>query len=202
VPRRRKTVPLYWRAANAGGALLLGLWDRATERPIDFVAVAVAAALSAVIVVNALYLQSGSRAAPYVAALPAASGSAAGATNVALRPLQSSAQVTGTTTLKPSEQVIAMRPVASAATAPQPVSVRRDDPIAELIAPQPSAHITSVQRALSEYGYGQIKPSGILDEPTVAAIEKFEREHKMPVTGRVSERLVSQLAALVGHSLN
>ncbi len=58
---------------------------------------------------------------------------------------------------------------------------RRNDPIADLIGPSP--RITAVQRALSDYGYGQIKPSGILDNATIAAIEKFEREHKLPVTG-------------------
>jgi peptidoglycan hydrolase-like protein with peptidoglycan-binding domain len=58
-----------------------------------------------------------------------------------------------------------------------------------------------VQRALSDYGYGQIKPSGTLDGPTSAAIEKFEREHRLPVTGRISERLLGQLAVLVGHPI-
>ena len=58
-----------------------------------------------------------------------------------------------------------------------------------------------MQRALSDYGYGQIKPSGILDDATSGAIEKFEREHKLPVTGRVSDRLVSELTAMVGHPL-
>jgi Putative peptidoglycan binding domain len=193
------------RAVGAGAALLLGLCERATERPIDFVALLVATSLSGVIVVNALYLQTGSRSAPYFTppvasasrpAVATASGSA-GAT-------QATAQVTGTTASKQAEQIIATRPVASAAIAPQPVSARRgDDPIADLIAPpQPSPRVTAVQRALSEYGYGQIKQSGVLDEPTMAAIERFEREHKLPVTGRISERLVSQLTVLVGHSLN
>ena len=59
---------------------------------------------------------------------------------------------------------------------------RRNDPIADLIGPSP--RIAAVQRALSEYGYGQIKPTGMLDDATSAAIEKFEREHKLPVTGR------------------
>ena len=59
----------------------------------------------------------------------------------------------------------------------------------------------AVQRVLSDYGYGQIKPSGVLDQPTSAAIEKFEREHKLPVTGRISEGLVSDLAAMIGHPL-
>ena len=58
-----------------------------------------------------------------------------------------------------------------------------------------------MQRALSDYGYGQIKPSGILDDATSAAIEKFERERKLPVTGAVSDRLVRELSAMVGHPL-
>ncbi len=82
---------------------------------------------------------------------------------------------------------------------PQPVAARRNDPIAELIGPSP--RIMAVQRVLTEYGYGQIRPSGMLDNPTSAAIEKFEREHKLPVTGRVSDRLVSELAAMAGHPI-
>jgi len=54
---------------------------------------------------------------------------------------------------------------------------------------------------LSDYGYGQIKPSGILDDATSTAIEKFERERKLPITGQVSDRLVGALAAMVGHPL-
>ena len=74
-----------------------------------------------------------------------------------------------------------------------------DDPIADLIGPSP--RIAAVQRALSDYGYGQIRPNGMLDDDTSVAIEKFEREHKMPVTGEISDRLVGELAAMVGHPL-
>ena len=196
MPRRRKArVPLHRRAASAGGVLLVGLWERATARPIDFAAILLGTAMSAVIVINALYLQTGSRSAPYFTPPLAASVPPAGSLSGA----QTAAQATGAT--KPVEQVIAPRPVAGA-IAPQPVSVRRDDPIADLIAPQPSPRVTAVQRALSEYGYGQIKPTGVLDEATSTAIQKFEHEHKLPVTGRISERLVTQLTALVGHPLN
>ena len=58
-----------------------------------------------------------------------------------------------------------------------------------------------MQRVLSEFGYGQIKPSGMLDTATSEAIEKFEREHKLPVSGRVSDKLVSELGAMAGHPL-
>jgi hypothetical protein len=188
---------LHQRAASAGGAVLVGMWGKATARPIDFAAILLGAAMSAVIVVNALYLQTGSRSAPYFKP-PVATSTPAGAP---LGAAQVSAQATGTTAAKPAEQIIATRPVGGAIAA-QPVSVRRDDPIADLIAPPPSPKVTAVQRALSEYGYGQIKPTGIVDEATGAAIQRFEREHKLPVTGRISDKLVSQLTALVGHPLN
>jgi peptidoglycan hydrolase-like protein with peptidoglycan-binding domain len=76
----------------------------------------------------------------------------------------------------------------------------RVDPIAELIEPSPR-RVLAVQRALAEAGYGQIKPTGVYGPETRAAIEKFERERKLPITGEVSDRLVRELAALTGQPL-
>jgi hypothetical protein len=159
--------------------MVLGLWIKATRRPVDFVAILAAATASLIIIVNAVFLQSGSHPAPFFANS---------------RPLQ----IAGNNPPKPVEPTAPL-PAATATVAPQPVSVRRNDPIAELIGPSP--RIAAVQRALAEYGYGQIKPSGVLDDATSAAIETFERGHKLPVTGRISDRLVSDLAAMVGHPL-
>jgi len=61
--------------------------------------------------------------------------------------------------------------------------------------------VIALQRALAEYGYGQIKPSGIVDAETQTAIEKFERERKLPITGQASDRLVRELAAMTGRPL-
>jgi len=85
---------------------------------------------------------------------------------------------------------------ASAPPAPQPA---RRDPIAELIAPSP--RVVAIQRALSDFGYGQIKPTGTYDAPTRAAIEKFERDRKLPVTGQISDRFVRELAGMTGRPL-
>jgi peptidoglycan hydrolase-like protein with peptidoglycan-binding domain len=76
----------------------------------------------------------------------------------------------------------------------------RADPIAELIEPSPR-RVLAVQRALAEAGYGQIKPTGTYGPETRAAIEKFERERKLPITGQISDRLVRELAALTGGPL-
>jgi peptidoglycan hydrolase-like protein with peptidoglycan-binding domain len=75
----------------------------------------------------------------------------------------------------------------------------RRDPIADLIGPSP--RILSVQRALTDFGYGQLKPTGIVGAETASAIEKFERARKLPVTGQMSERLVRELAAVTGRPL-
>jgi peptidoglycan hydrolase-like protein with peptidoglycan-binding domain len=73
------------------------------------------------------------------------------------------------------------------------------DPIAALIAP--SDRILAVQRALADFGYGQLKPTGVYDPPTKAAIEKFERDRRLPVTGTVSEQLIRELSAMTGRPL-
>ena len=76
----------------------------------------------------------------------------------------------------------------------------RADPIAELIEPSPR-RVLAVQRALADAGYGQIKATGAYGPDTRAAIEKFERERKLPITGQISDRLVRELAALTGEPL-
>jgi hypothetical protein len=62
--------------------------------------------------------------------------------------------------------------------------------------------VASVQRVLTEYGYAQLKPTGVAGPDTKAAIEKFERERKLPVTGQVSDRLVRELYVATGHPVD
>jgi Putative peptidoglycan binding domain len=62
--------------------------------------------------------------------------------------------------------------------------------------------IAAVQRALTEYGYGQLKPTGLIGADTQAAITKFERDRKLPVTGQMSDRLVKELSAMTGRPLD
>jgi hypothetical protein len=81
--------------------------------------------------------------------------------------------------------------------APIPPSSRADS-----IAGSGSRRVAAVQRALTEYGYGQLKPTGTVGSDTQAAIQKFERERKIPVTGQMSDRLVRELAAVIGHPID
>lgn len=171
------------------GAVGWRIWTKLAQRPVDALAILGATALMLVIVVNAAFLQSGSHPAPFFA-------------NPTPPPRPIAAALP---TFKPVEPMPASAVRSPASShAPQPVSIRRNDQIAELIGAYIGSptRVMAVQRALSEFGYGQIKPSGILDEATSAAIEKFEREHQMPVTGRLSDRLVSELSAATGRPLN
>jgi hypothetical protein len=153
-------------------------WDPIARRPVDSIAIIAAIATAFVIVVNAIFLQSSAHAPPFFDAKSST------AKSDSLKPL-----ITGTPA----------RPVATA-PAPQPVAARRSDAIAELIGPSP--RIAAVQRALAEFGYGQVKVSGILDDATSAAIAKFERDHNLPSSGRVSDRLVKELTTMVGHPID
>jgi peptidoglycan hydrolase-like protein with peptidoglycan-binding domain len=89
---------------------------------------------------------------------------------------------------------------ASAAAAAAPPAGGRNDAIGDMLSS--SRRVVGLQRALAQYGYGQIKPTGIVDAETRAAIEKFERERKLPVTGQPSERVARELAGLTGRPLD
>ena len=62
--------------------------------------------------------------------------------------------------------------------------------------------VAAVQRALTQYGYGQLKPTGAVGSDTQAAIAKFERDRKLPVTGQMSDRLVKELTVMIGHPID
>jgi peptidoglycan hydrolase-like protein with peptidoglycan-binding domain len=107
-------------------------------------------------------------------------------------------QVIKRSAVKPS------RPTTTASTGgasgrPIPPLPVGNDAIATVLAP--SKRVIALQRALSDFGYGQIKPTGVVDADTQAAIEKFERERRLPVTGQPSDRVVRELAAIIGRPL-
>jgi len=88
-----------------------------------------------------------------------------------------------------------LKPASTSGAAPA------SDPIARLIAPAPSKRVMAVQRALADFGYGQIKPTGFVDADTKAAVEKFERDRRLPIDGQITDRFVRDLAAMTGRPL-
>ncbi|WP_331311604.1 peptidoglycan-binding domain-containing protein [Methylobacterium oryzae] len=58
--------------------------------------------------------------------------------------------------------------------------------------------VLRAQKALSKLGYA-VKPDGAMGPGTRAAIEKFERSAKLPVTGEATGRTLRELVARAGH---
>jgi peptidoglycan hydrolase-like protein with peptidoglycan-binding domain len=94
----------------------------------------------------------------------------------------------------------ATAPAATVSAATPAAGAGRNDAIGDILSS--ARRVIALQRALAQYGYGQIKPTGMVDADTRAAIEKFERERKLPVTGQPSERVARELASLTGRPLD
>jgi hypothetical protein len=87
-------------------------------------------------------------------------------------------------------------------TSAPPVNVMRPPaPIPAPVQITGSRRVAAVQRALSENGYGQLRATGTIGADTQAAIQKFERERHMVVTGQMSDRLVKELTIVTGHPI-
>jgi hypothetical protein len=169
----------------------------------DAVGFVVAAVLSLAILINVLFMQAGPHPAPMFKRVPLTTASTETKVAAPVVPRARPVEAAPTRNEAAPGAHAQQRP---AKTGTSPSSGRlsaapmRQDPIAELIAP--TKRVLAIQRALSDYGYGQIKPTGILDNETQAAIEKFERTRRLPVTGQASERVAKELAGVVGHPLD
>jgi hypothetical protein len=81
-------------------------------------------------------------------------------------------------------------------------AARPPAPIPDTAQSAGARRVAAVQRALTQYGYGQLKATGAVGADTQAAITKFERDRKLPVTGQMSDRLVKELTAMIGHPID
>ena len=210
MPRRRRSAKAMAAEMEAERWLVTRIFLRS---PKDVIAGAMAFAAVSAIITNALFLQAGRHPAPMfgsVTAMPAvalapanplprprpveadASQFEAKPTELkAVDPLAGLVKVTGAASVVPSN---VPRPPALVA-----VSSHSDAPA---IFGAGARRVAAVQRALTEYGYGQLKPTGTVGSDTQAAIQKFERARKLPVTGQVSDRLVRELTAMIGHPID
>jgi Putative peptidoglycan binding domain len=184
--------------------------------PKDVVAGAFAFAAVIAIIANALFLQAGRHPSPMFGSAVAMPTAAVAPANPLPRPRPVEADASSepkAADAKPAEPKAAdplanlVKATSAPAVAPSNI-VRPPAPIPassrnETIAnPAPgSRRVAAVQRALTEYGYGQLKPTGTVGSDTQAAIQKFERERKLPVTGQMSDRLVRELIAVTGRPI-
>jgi hypothetical protein len=217
MPRRRRGA----RAVAAEAETERGLAMRILlHSPKDMVAGVLAFAAVSAIIVNALFLQAGRHPAPMFGSLvvmPAA-GLVSASPLPRPRPVEADAAVSESRIAEPRPAEKPAEPKAAdpltnlvKATSGAPAAasniVRPPAPVpvysrAETSANSGPRRVAAVQRALTEYGYGQLKPTGTVGSDTQAAIQKFERERKIPVTGQVSDRLVRELAAMIGHPID
>lgn len=188
--------------------------------PKDTVAGLLAFAAVSAILANALFLQSGHHPAPMFGSVVVMPQPGPVSANLLPRPRPPDADVSEARVVEPraaepkaAEKPYELRfadpvgnPVKATGAAPATTAsvLRPPAPIpastrAELTGPR---RVAAVQRVLTEYGYGQLKPTGTAGTDTQAAIAKFERERKLPVTGQVSDRLVRELAAVIGHPVD
>jgi hypothetical protein len=190
-------------------------WRIVLRRPTDSVAVLVALACVTAIVVNAAYLQHGRHPAPMFALrpLPVAAAAPSDVVGVIAHPHEPAERGRGTPAAAPASVPPHKDPIAELLTThtaqsqaparqaalPPP---RPPEPLSARSAAQPSRQVLAVQRALSEFGYGQLRPTGIYDAETKAAVQRFEREHDLPVTDEISEPMKRALATLTGRELN
>jgi peptidoglycan hydrolase-like protein with peptidoglycan-binding domain len=98
-----------------------------------------------------------------------------------------------------NSHIKAGKPQSYAAPAAPSAAPAHTDAIAKLIDPSP--RVLAIQHALADFGYGQIKPTGVVDADTRMAIDRFERDHQLPVDGEISARFVKSLATMTGRSL-
>ena len=218
MPRRRRRASAVAVEAEAGRGLVMRIL---LHSPKDMVAGALAFAAVSAIIANALFLQAGRHPSPMfgtVVAMPApvsplprprpAEAAARPADAAPVEPRLESrvelraAESRGADAMTNLVKATTASPAApsSVARPPAPIPASRHETIANQT---PAARrVAAVQRTLTEYGYGQLKPTGIAGSDTQAAIQKFERERRIPVTGQVSDRLVRELTAMIGHPID
>ena len=168
--------------------------------PKDTIAGATAFALVVAIIANALFLQAGRHPAPMFGSVSTLHPAGATLANPLPRSRPAEAEDSKPAEGKPADPLANKT---TGATPAAPAVVPRPPAAIPVTHGEPGAHrVAAVQRALTEYGYGQLKPTGVVGSDTQAAIQKFERARKLPVTGQVSDRLVRELTAMIGHTID
>jgi hypothetical protein len=195
--------------------------------PKDLVAGLIAFAAVSAIITNAVFLQTGPHPAPmFGSVVHMQQANLATVTLPRPRPAEADAAPSETHSTEPH---LAEPKANEKANEPRLPESKSNDPLGNLVkatvappattappasnmvrppVPIPAVQITgshkvaAVQRALTEYGYGQLKATGAIGADTQAAIMKFERDRRLPVTGQVSERLVHELSAMIGHPID
>jgi hypothetical protein len=209
MPRRRRGANAVAIEAEAERGFAMRVLLRS---PKDMVAGALAFAAVSAIIANALFLQAGHHPAPMFGSAVAIPTAALAPSplprprpnEAVIKPADTSPPDAKPVELKPADPLANLVKATTASPAASPTIARPPAPIPSAAATSPigSRRVAAVQRTLTEYGYGQLKPTGTIGSDTQAAIQKFERERKIPVTGQMSDRLVKELTVMVGRPID
>jgi hypothetical protein len=175
------------------------------DRPADRIACLLVALTAVAIVFNALYRQRGVRAgSEHWCRMYAAPASVETTGSLLVMPRPRPAELLSPNPLgepaphAPRAHLAPIKPAVLPTRDAKIVAPSR--PEAAPTPPKP-ARIIAVQRALTDFGYGQLRLTGALDDATKTAVEKFERERRLPASGQITDRLMRELAAVTGRSL-
>jgi hypothetical protein len=185
----------------------LALLQAAIRRPGQTLFYAAGVAFGLAICINALMLQGTRHPAPLFAPAPAHQA----APLPPPRPVERVAAAPAAPAPQPAPATTQATPAAQPVMVPRPVP---RDAIGELLkgnapaAAQPAAAqspaveatgpAAAAQRALTRLGYGPLRADGVLGSGTRAAIERFERDRKIPVTGELNPRTIRELSVAAG----
>lgn len=199
---------------------------RSGRRRSDVFMTVMAAAASAAVLFNALAMQDGRRGGsaptPAPPAAPAELRSVSTPATppqptAAPSPAMSPAEAGSPATPLPLAPAMPLPPAKPAAPPPRAAAPVVAPSIAPVAAPAPavpatpgprppvevavSPRVMEIQKALARLGYGPIHIDGRVGEATQEAIGRFERDRRLPVTGQISDRLVRELNAVAGFSI-
>ncbi len=206
------------------GSRIGGYPVRPRRRRSDVLMMLVAAGASAAVLFNALAMQDGRRETrPATAATPAipvptaapaevrktVAAEPAPATPAAASPATSAPMSLAAAPPRPPVKPaapprVAAAPVTPTAPSPAPIGALSNDTTGTVRPPADvavSPRVMEIQKALAKLGYGPIKVDGRGGDATKDAIERFERDRRLPVTGAISDRLVRELNAVAGFSI-
>lgn len=196
------------RASRSSPGLVLRLLSAAFQRPGAVAGTVVVVGAATAIIVNALSLQTSRHPAPIFAK---------GGEGPAVRPRPQDTAAPPSLAPIPPARPPAGAPPAQQAAAPR-TAIR--DPIGEMIRSsdattgtatnarsseppaEPQRVVASAQRALSKLGYGQLKPDGLLGQGTRQALERFQRDRRLPATGELGPRTIRELSAQAGMTVD
>lgn len=92
-------------------------------------------------------------------------------------------------------------PQAQSSTVVPATSAAASETTADLPPVSANPRLASVQAILSDLGYGPLKADGVMGQNTSMAIQRFELDRGLPISGRVTPQVVARLEEVSGRKV-